>query len=103
VGAESPTLGAQSDTAEKAEAILVSGFVLDSAGEGIEGAQVEVENMPALKPEMTGSSGRFIVKSLPGKPGDWIWLVVTKDGYRLRREEYQLNGEQKQITLYKTK
>lgn len=94
---------AQSNTApQTAEPTLITGFVLDSAGKGIDRALVRIENMATANPALTSSNGKFILKNFPGKPGDFIWLVFTKEGYKEERHEYQINGEQKQITLYKT-
>jgi hypothetical protein len=96
--------GAQSATVGQAtESILVTGFVVDSAGNGIEGVQVRVENLATISPVTTASSGGFIIKDMPGKPGDLIWLVFSKEGYGQQREQYQLNGLQKQIIMYPEK
>jgi len=99
---EAHTSGAQSDTvSQRPETILVTGFVFDSAGKGIDNAQVKVENMTNIDPVSTSSNGKFMITDVPGKPGDFIWLVFSKEGYKQERYEFQLNGVQKTVTLKK--
>lgn len=88
---------------DRPTAMMVTGFVVDSEDHGIEHAQVKTDTLPAMKPVETGSSGRFIINDVPGKPGDWIFLEVSKEGYEGKREQFILNDSPKPILLNKKK
>jgi hypothetical protein len=41
-----------------------------------------------MAPVQTSSYGRFIIKGVPRKKGDWVDITATKEGYKPNHEKY---------------
>jgi len=69
----------------------LDGIVNDTAGNPLAGAVVKIDLLPSVS-ETTSTSGGFIFKDVPGKPGDLVRVSTTGPGYKRRDQYFPLPG-----------
>lgn len=79
----------------------LSGRVVDTNKNSIEGAYVTVEEMPKMKPIKTSSDGIFNIYNIPYKYSEQVRICVRKDGYITHTEDVVIGARPPKIELKK--
>jgi hypothetical protein len=72
------TASAQSAATETA---ILTGTIVETTGEGIQGVKITIDEMPGMTPVETSTGGVFIIKDIPKPYSESVRIRVTKEGY----------------------
>jgi len=81
------------------ETEILTGTIRETTDEGIQGAQVTIDEMPRMTPVETSTDGNFTIIDIPKPHGESVRIRVTKEGYRTHTEDVVLGRTPPRIKL----